>query len=72
MDDKFNYQMLDRLKSDCDYFLKSGNRCEKFLWAGNVEGQILAMKATYALLPEKPEWCTWEDILAYEQQMKKI
>lgn len=65
----FNYQMLSRLKSDCEYFLGHGNRCEKFLWAGCVDGQIKAMKSTYCLLPEKPEWCTWEDILEYERKM---
>lgn len=25
---KFNYMMLDRLRSDCDYYLGYGNRCK--------------------------------------------
>jgi hypothetical protein len=69
-EDSFNYQMLDRLISDCKYFLGNGNRYEKYLWALNVDGQINAMKATWNLLPVKPEWCTWEDILEYERKMK--
>ena len=70
-EDKFNYQMLDRMKSDCEYFLGNGNRNPKHLWALEVDGQINAMKCTWKLLKEKPEWCTWEDILEYERKMKE-
>ena len=38
--EKFNYQMLDRMKSDCEYFLGAGNRNPKHLWALEVDGQI--------------------------------
>ena len=68
----FDYRMLSRLQSDCKYFLGAGNGCEKYLWCGNVEDQINKMKEIYDKLPEKPEWCTWEDILEYEKQMKEI
>jgi hypothetical protein len=68
--EKFNYQMLARMKSDCEYFLGAGNRNPKHLWALEVDEQITAMKATWKLLEEKPEWCTWEDILEYERKMK--
>ena len=40
----FEYQLLDRLKTDCNYYLGNGNRCEKHLWAGNVKDQIAKMK----------------------------
>ena len=66
----FNYQMLSRMKSDCEYFLGAGNRNIKNLWALGIDEQITAMKATWKLLEEKPEWCTWEDILEYERKMK--
>jgi hypothetical protein len=71
--DKFNYMMLDRLKSDCDYFLGYGNRDERSLWAGNVNDQIAEMKKLWNNLPKskKPEWLTMEDILEYERKMKK-
>ena len=68
--EKFNYQMLSRMKSDCEYFLGAGNRNIKNLWALGIDEQITAMKATWKLLEEKPEWCTWEDILEYERKMK--
>lgn len=66
---KFKYQMLDRLKSDCEYFLGNGNRNEKDLWADNVEEQIAIMKALWNSLEEKPEWLSMEDIENYEREM---
>ena len=33
---QLRYQMLDRMKQDCEYFLGCGNRATKYLWAGNV------------------------------------
>lgn len=32
MGNEFQYQMLDRMRSDCEYFLGYGNRCTKDLW----------------------------------------
>lgn len=68
-DPEFNYKMLDRLKSDCDYFLGNGNRSEKHLWAGNCEAQIAKMREIYNSLEEKPEWLSEEDINKYEKEM---
>lgn len=33
---QLRYQMLDRMRQDCEYFLGCGNRVTKYLWAGNV------------------------------------
>lgn len=70
-DNEYNYMLLSRLKQDCDYFLGNGNRAEKHLWAGNVDGQIAKMKELYNKLPEKPEWLSMEDIENYEKEMKQ-
>jgi hypothetical protein len=70
-DYEFDYQLLDRLKSDCKYFLAHGNKNEDILWAGSQEEQIETMKQIWNELPEKPEWCTWEDILSLEAQLKE-
>ena len=70
-DNEYNYMLLSRLKQDCDYFLKNGNRAEKHLWAGNVDGQIAKMKELYNKLPKKPEWLSMEDIENYEKEMKQ-
>lgn len=67
--DKFNYQLLSRLKSDCDYYLGHGNRSNNRLWAGDVSSQIQKMKEVYEQLPETPEWITLEDIDKYETAM---
>lgn len=69
-DYSFEYQLLDRLRSDCEYFLGAGSRHEKCLWAGTVSEQIAKMRELYNLLPEKPEWLTEEKIDSYAQQMK--
>lgn len=68
--DKFNYQLLDRCRCDCEYYLGNGNRHEKHLWAGNVKDHIQKMKELYNLLPVKPEWLSMEKILEYEKLME--
>jgi hypothetical protein len=64
------YRMLDRLRSDNDYFLGYGNRHEKHLWAGSVDEQINEMKRIWNGLKVKPDWLSMEDILEYEKKMK--
>ena len=66
----FFYQMLSRLKSDCEYFLGNGCRFEPHLWAGSVDAHIAEMRKYYALVPEKPDWLTEADIDLYERDMK--
>ena len=64
------YELLYRLKSDCDYFLGNGDGFEGHLWAGSVDKQIAKMRELYNQLEEKPEWLTSEDIDRYEEEMK--
>ena len=66
---EFNYMLLDRLRTDCEYFLGNGNGYEKHLWAGNVKDQIAKMRELYNKVEEKPEWISMEDIDNYEKQM---
>lgn len=68
---RFNYSLLGRLQSDCEYFLGYGNRSAKHLWAGNEKEQIEKMKELYNGFADdqKPEWLTYEDILEYEKSM---
>lgn len=69
-DHAYEYMLLDRLRSDCEYFLGTGETAENnHLWAGNPEAQIEKMQELYDMLPEKPEWLTQEDINQYAQQM---
>ena len=71
-DKKYNYMLLSRLKSDCDYFLGHGLRNEKYLWAGSVDKQIAKMRELYNSFAddEKPEWLTIDQIDEYERKMK--
>ena len=68
---EFQYMMLSRLQSDCEYYLNYGNRCTGHLYYHNESKQIAAMKKLWNEFPDdgKPEWLTWEQILEYEKQM---
>ena len=67
--DSFKYQMLDRLKSDCEYFLGNGNKYPSSLYMKNVDDQIEAMERIWDLLKEKPEWLTLEQIKELKNKM---
>lgn len=70
-DEKFRYQLLSRMKSDCDYYLGNGERCAKHLWAGDEVKQIAYMKALWNSFGEndKPEWLTYDELLDYEKKI---
>lgn len=67
--EKFNYMMLSRLKTDCDYYLGNGNRYVGNLYYQNEQKHINKMKEIYNNFPDdkRPEWLTWEQILDYEK-----
>jgi len=67
----FRYQLLDRMRMDCEYYLGNGNRSSKHLWAENEKTQIENMKILWNSFAadEKPTWLSYEKILEYEKQM---
>lgn len=74
-DKRFRYMMLDRFRSDCEYYLGFGGRnAEHALWAHDEKRHIQNMKDLYNTFAEdeKPQWLTWEQILEYERQMLNI
>ena len=71
MGNEFQYQMLDRMRSDCEYFLGYENRCTKDLWGKSVEKHIEAMRRIWNELEEKPMWLSIEQIDEYERKMKE-
>lgn len=70
-EDKFRYQLLSRLKSDCDYYLGFGGRSARNLWAKTEREHIDKMKELHNTFSEsdKPEWLTYDNILEYEMLM---
>ena len=69
-DNRFNYMLLDRLKSDCDYYLNYGGRnAKQSLWAHDEQKQIDKMREIYDSLQIKPEWLTIEQIDEYAARM---
>lgn len=70
-DERFRYQLLSRMQTDCDYYLSYEHGCAKQLWANNEIDQIYYMKLLWNSFPndKKPEWLTWEQLLEYEKKM---
>lgn len=68
---EFQYMMLDRLRSDCDYFLGWGNRNASRLYDHDPQQHIDHMKDLWNSFPEgaKPQWLSWEQVLEYEKQI---
>ena len=67
---KFEYMMLSRLQSDCEYFLNYGKGSLNRLPSKNIDEHITYMKELWNKLKIKPEWLSLEDILNYEKEMK--
>lgn len=69
--DRFRYMLLDRMRSDCDYYLGFANRNLKHLSSNSIEIHIQQMKDLWNSYPDdkKPEWLTYERILKYETEM---
>lgn len=73
LDAEFRYMLLNRMLSDCEYYL-SHNACdEKYLWSKTVIQHIADMRHLYCSfkkpdthMPSPMEWC---DIDAYEKAM---
>ena len=72
-DDTFRYQLLSRMKQDCNYYLGYGSRSHRVLWAEDEKEQIEVMKDLWNSFEDdqKPEWLSWEDILEFEKEMIK-
>lgn len=65
----FDYMMLSRLQSDCEYYLGHGGRSPHILHQGDEKKQIAEMKRIWKKLKVKPEWLSMEDIKDYEKKM---
>ena len=70
-DKEFRYSLLDRMVSDCKYYLGYGNRQSKYLWAGNTTNHIAYMLKIWKSFPigQKPKWLTKPQINRYKLEM---
>lgn len=66
-----DYAILDRMRSQCDYYLGWGKRSKAALCYYDEQKHINEMKRLYKSFPanKKPAWLTWEQILEYERLM---
>lgn len=71
---KADYMMLDRLRTDCEYFLGNGNGFLGSLYYKDIDKHIEEMKKLYESFSEqeKPEWISLEDIDNYKQKMNEM
>ena len=55
---EFEYRMLSKLQSDCEYYLGYGNRSPSILCNHSVQNHIARMKELWNGFPQiqKPEW----------------
>ena len=69
-----DYMMLDRYRSDCDYFLGYGYGYEGCLYYKDVNKHCDEMKKLYNSFAEdeKPEWLTLEQIEKYRADMLEL
>lgn len=67
---KFRYMLLDRLRQDCDYYLRIRGSAN-CLWADSEKEQIQTMIDIWNSFPDgdKPEWLTMEQIKEFAQKM---
>ena len=67
---RFCYMLLDRLRQDCEYYLRIGGSAN-CLWADSEKEQIQTMIDIWNSFPDvdKPEWLTMEQINEFAQKM---
>lgn len=63
-DASFRYQLLDRLREDCKYYIGHGMKSKKYLWSLDEKQQIKDMVSLYNSFSEdeKPEWISMDEI----------
>lgn len=71
---EYKYMMLDRLRTDCNYFLGNGNGFLGHLYYKDIDKHIEEMKKIYNSFTEeeKPDWISLEDIENYKEKMSEM
>ena len=67
---KYKYMLLDRLRQDCEYYLRIGGSAN-CLQTDTKKDQIQTMIDIWNYFPDKdkPEWLTMEQIKDFAQKM---
>ena len=70
-DEKFRYMLLDRMKTDCEYYLGNGNRNKEKLWSRDENDHIKNMISLYRSFGVKgqPEWLSVTDLNYYSKEL---
>lgn len=70
-DQVFEYQMLGRLQSDCEYVIHTAP-ATRHLWGITASAHIAEMRRLYDVLYIKPEWLSVADIAYYEKELQNL
>ncbi len=65
------YQLLGRMKNDCEYYLGGGMKQVSHLWGKSVDHHLKCMQELLFSIPseDRPEWLTYQDILDFSKKM---
>lgn len=63
--------MLDRLRSQCEYFLNWGRQRLSILNGNDIDSHIEDMIKYYNLCDPKPQWLSYSQILGYKTGMMR-
>lgn len=67
----YRYQLLGRLKNDCEAYIEADYPRVSRLWAQDPADQIEAMRTLWNSFPdgEKPQWLSAQDIDRFEAHL---
>ena len=65
------YQLLGRMKSDCEYYLGAGNKQVSGLWGKSVDHHLKCIEELLFSIPleDRPEWLTYPEIEDFDKKM---
>lgn len=70
---RYRYMLLDRMRMDCDYYIRNNFNTPRTLWADTEQEHIDIMRHIWGTFSDrdKPEWLTLEQIDQFENRMIK-
>jgi len=68
-DNSYNYMLLDRLRSDLEYYWNWGHRNENVLYNKDYKKHIRKMINIWKQLPKKPIWLTANELISFKNRI---
>ena len=71
LDNKHNYMLLDRCRSDVDYFFGNGQIYGHHLYYGEISKHMREMINLWKSLPLKPTWLRAAKLIEYKTRVNQ-